>query len=875
MNNESPARFAHDVKPSTFEVWLGGRPKWLQTAASRLIASRRMPDQHGIQELAALCIAEASADKNAVFETVQPGQLENAAQQPALKLRELSDIRGVNAIKDDAVLSFGIGNLTIVYGPNGAGKTGFTRILKEACGSRAKDGIFGNVYAETVQPSSAKIHVTVGVEPKTLEWGSGGSALQALRHIHVFDSKTASMYMVKDNEAAYEPSRMRFVSSLIRLSDEVSGALTVRKAALITKMPAVPVEFSQTNAAGWLKRLAGTTTAAAIAEQCFYSEELDAERVRTEGVLAQQDIGKRLEAIVRERTSFAVFGRWSDGLKLALSEAAVKELVMARHVALTKRKAAGEGARAAFGDAPLDGVGQEAWMHLWAKARQYSESHAYRGKEFPVVDGDAHCVLCQQELAQEGRQRMSHFETYVRGGLESDAGKAEAHLATMAAKLPRIPTHDEWMVQTAILNMEAGAVEMMYASLDQLHKFAMAETEVVKIPAVSWSSVDEALAAKVQALNTEEQGLKALQIDGKRKEMEARVVHLKAQQWFSQQKEAIAIEVARLRQMYILDQALALAGTTALSRKNTELAKDELDAGYKQRFEAELDLLGGKRLSVKPVGKPQGKGKTTFSLALHGTKRQASVDLVLSEGELRIVALAAFIADITGANQSTPFIFDDPISSLDQDFEERVVARLIELAKQRQVIVFTHRLSLVTLIEDALKKLKDVAASAKLPHPVDSSLVTLRRLGKQAGLVTQFSIRDGKPQKAVNRLRDELLPKLKAIHDAGEVVEYESQVKGICSDFRILVERAVEYVLLNEVLLRFRRSVQTQGRVTALAKICKKDCEFIDGLMTSYSAFEHSQTDELPAEVPDFAVLEADIKALALWMKEFSERAVA
>ena len=211
---------------------------------------------------------------------------------------------------------------------------------------------------------------------------------------------------------------------------------------------------------------------------------------------------------------------------------------------------------------------------------------------------------------------------------------------------------------------------------------------------------------------------------------------------------------------------------------------------------------------------------------------------------------------------------------MDQDFEERVVARLIELAKQRQVIVFTHRLSLVTLIEDGVKKLKDIAASAKLAPPVDSSLVTLRRLGKQAGLVTQFSIRDGKPQKAVNKLRDELLPKLKAIHDVGDVVAYESQVKGICSDFRILVERAVEYILLNEVLLRFRRSVQTQGRVTALAKICKEDCEFIDGLMTSYSAFEHSQTDELPAEVPDFAVLEKDVKALAGWMDEFSKRAV-
>ena len=100
------------------------------------------------------------------------------------------------------------------------------------------------------------------------------------------------------------------------------------------------------------------------------------------------------------------------------------------------------------------------------------------------------------------------------------------------------------MVQTAILKMELSEADGMYASLDQLHRCAREETEVEKIPAVSWKPVDEALTAKIQALNIEEQGLRALELDGKRKEMENRVVHLKAQQWFSQQKEAIAAEGA-------------------------------------------------------------------------------------------------------------------------------------------------------------------------------------------------------------------------------------------------------------------------------------------------------------------------------------------
>ena len=66
--------------------------------------------------------------------------------------------------------------------------------------------------------------------------------------------------------------------------------------------------------------------------------------------------------------------------------------------------------------------------------------------------------------------------------------------------------------------------------------------------------------------------------------------------------------------------------------------------------------------------------------------------------------LQFFLADVQGRPNNTPFIFDDPISSLDQDFEEATVNRLIKLCETRQVIVFTHRLSMLALLEEAIKK---------------------------------------------------------------------------------------------------------------------------------------------------------------------------
>ena len=54
--------------------------------------------------------------------------------------------------------------------------------------------------------------------------------------------------------------------------------------------------------------------------------------------------------------------------------------------------------------------------------------------------------------------------------------------------------------------------------------------------------------------------------------------------------------------------------------------------------------------------------------------------------------------------KANSYQFDDPISSLDQDYEESVVQRLCSLATDRQVIVFTHRLSLLGLVQDYAKK---------------------------------------------------------------------------------------------------------------------------------------------------------------------------
>ena len=83
----------------------------------------------------------------------------------------------------------------------------------------------------------------------------------------------------------------------------------------------------------------------------------------------------------------------------------------------------------------------------------------------------------------------------------------------------------------------------------------------------------------------------------------------------------------------------------------------------------------------------------------------------------------------------------------------------------------------------------------------------------------------------------------------------------------------MEFILLADVIGRFRRAINTQNKLHKVAKVTNADCAFIDDLMTRYSVFEHSQSDELPSNALELDVFETDVTALNNWLKEFGSRA--
>lgn len=846
--------------PDDFDTWLAGRPAWLQTAAARLLKDGR-PDATAMEILADLCHDETKKTPSLITESLPVGAFAKPAAPLNMHINKITGVTGLNAIRAGAELSFEDSNLTIIFGTNGVGKTGFSRLLKHACGARKKADLLPNVFAASSPAPTAQFELTRDGTPEPHAWTLGDPPLKSLRYVHVFDSNTAAEYVNAKNEASYETRRLRFISALIEISDKVGALLAARQEKLVSRLPALPADLAISPAATFLHGLRAKTSPASIEAACAFTPEDQERRLTLETTLAETNIEAKLQIV---RQNIKLLGTVDTSLATFTNSFSVENLALLVRAQLdynTKRKAATDAVQKAFANAPLEGIGEDSWRLMWEQARLYSQQHAYNLKPFPVVSEEANCVLCQQPLSDEAKTRLSSFEDFVRGALETQARNAEDAYITLLRSFPKMPEPEEWRTLLLPLKLDDTAIDSNYAELLAIHQQLSIVLPQEPMRVLQWTSLDEAIAtAKAEAAKQEQALLDSQDLD-KRTLMAKQLLELKGREWLSQQKAHIEHEVARLAAISTLQEAAKTTKTTQLTNKKNELITSELADGYQRRFSEELKLLGGDEIPVEPTAFPEGKGKVSFQLTLKGAIRKERAQDILSEGENRIVALAAFVADMRGLGFPTPFVFDDPISSLDQDFEERVVERLIDLAKTRQVIVFTHRLSLVTLLEEAQK-------TAGLPPP---RLETLRRLGQNIGIKSKADARHKKPDAGFNILKESLIA-LRKYETNGDVVPYEAGMKAACTDFRILVEKTVESVLLNDVVVRFRRAVHTQNKLGNLHKITAPDCDFLDAMMTKCSRPVHSQSDELPAKLPSINDFEADIVAMVTWIKTFNAR---
>jgi hypothetical protein len=191
------------------------------------------------------------------------------------------------------------------------------------------------------------------------------------------------------------------------------------------------------------------------------------------------------------------------------------------------------------------------------------------------------------------------------------------------------------------------------------------------------------------------------------------------------------------------------------------------------------------------------------------------------------LALAMFLAEMEVRSDPSPIVLDDPTSSIDQEGRRRIARTLVGLGERRQVIVFTHEMTLVM----------DLQRQASSTSPVSVQHIT--RLGETVGHVRPSLPWDGLSARERRGDLNEKLVVLRKEYEGRDEDAYRQKAGDFCMRLRQAFERAVEDLVLGGVITRRSDDVHTKQ----LRKInhTEEICDLVDRGMSDNSPWVHDR----------------------------------
>ncbi len=869
MNEESNDLSNEAEALADILTWSADLPGW-QRDALRLLCGQTKLEPADITALVAVCKGDNPAVPLDTSHIRDP-----AASHAIVSLGALHGLANVNALAPGERLSFGKTGLTVIYGDNGAGKSGYARVLKQLCRARSPkgDAILPNIYAGSGGVPTASIDFFIGGQKRSATWNQGGSADPMLSAVSVFDSRTANVHVENTNDLAYTPLPLRILAGLAQACQDVKAKLSAEIKTLEQQTPVVlsKPECKPDTAVGkviaslsgktkpdTIEKLAGLIAQEEARLQTLITD-LSGDPARTVRQLQTQET--RITAVI-DQIERLIAGA-SDGNRTTLREA---------HLRLaTARDAAAAASASLFAEEPLPDIGSDIWKALWEAARAYSREAAYPGQPFPVTASDAHCVLCQQPLGEEAARRLTSFEAFVQDESkrrEEDAADAYdeliEQLSSQVFLTKNIP------VFVALIRDDIGEAELAKALRRQIVQLCWRLRAVLRtharevlptLPPEAVASLDE-LRGLLGGIATRIEGLQSEANSPQRAALVAERDGLADRKWLGGVKADVLAQIERAKAVEALEKASKDTATNKITTQSARIAQALVTNRLRGRFAIEVNKLGVAGLAIELQQAKTTAGVPFFQVRLIN-KPAEPVGKVLSEGEHRCVALAAFLAELSTIDAQSAIVFDDPVSSLDHLHRDRVAARLAEAGESRQVIVFTHDMAFLLLLDEACRATKDRAAT-----PVSYRLIS--RGTDHAGFCHQDPPANVMPlDKVIDGMKAHLA-NVKIHHERGDQAKWQWEVTSFQDQLRTTWERAVEEVV-GPVIRRLSRKVDTTGLIK-LTILTDVDCTVMREAFGRCSALLHSQPGEINPRLPAPSVIEIEIDALAMWIADIRTR---
>lgn len=839
--------------------WLKTLDYWFQYGANRLLENEPLTE-----ELVSMAYELFKEEYGLIEELYGKTEIEyneiteSEEVNNTTQLTEIKNIENVNALAPNQTISVHP-NLTLIYGHNGTGKSGYIRLLNNAFRSRGDKEILPNVFEDkNFGDPTCKFLFKTETGELELEYPQDKNNIEFTR-FSVFDSHSVKVHLEEDNKLNFTPKGFEFFDKALILYHTLAAKL---KAEIEFNRPENDYEkhFVNENAIQTeIKNLGPTTDEDKLRELGNYTEE-DAQKLdeflKKWKTLKALDIPKRISELQKFLELLKAFILRQQAIlnelkKEKIESSAFLIATYANLKELTKQE--GINSLKAY---DIESIASTEWKEFIKASKSYAEViGSSRGASYPLVKDN--CLFCLQPINEKENALINAYWKLLKSESEAELQKilqkiqeAIRHLKSLAPAVfdentlvyDYIKTLDaEFAGKWRTLVADSGTnLKKLIANLSKLEWTNSVEsfTENTK----EFDSIRRAISDEIEALIKKNP-------DEELKKLEAEINYLKDKHFLSKLLNNILAFVQAHKWAAFAEKHLSIFNTRSITTKQGELFNETITEKYTDTFNEECTQLNAP--SVVNIVQKNVKASTLRKLQIAGQ----GAGTVLSEGEQRAISLADFLTEFQLDPNNKGIFFDDPVSSQDHHRREKIASRLVELSKDKQVVILTHDISFFI-------RMKILAESTG----VDYHYTTIRKTGDISGVINPDLPWIAQPvKKRIGTLKDRLV-RLKKVEKEGDEDEYLFAAKSWYGLLREAWERAVEERLFKGVVERFSIGVQTL-RLKKIVVSPELVAEIEHG-MTESSNWLHDAAAGLNPEPPDTNKAEADLNDLEMFAKK-------
>lgn len=626
--------------------------------------------------------------KNDSLSTIPPITANSIqSDNQSLSLISLIHKNGVCALQDNTQIKFSP-QITILYGLNGSGKSSYFKILNEIIGGNIHKKIIGNVYSDTNKPIEVELDYKLGTHAQSYVCTNDISkASNCLNFIRVFDTSYLDglLEVRPTDETIVKPYGLNLFTAISNTIDSLKQRINAEIENF--RLPQINTTFLDPALQDAISSACITKEQQNYIEsQYSYDSSIDNQIGIIENKikeLSETDYSNRLVALAKIEALLTNVERIIRNAcnKYVSDVSIVKDLIYSYQFLQVESDAV------KAKTSVLESIGNtnsDEWRTFIISGGKYIAAAKFPENicpycRQPIVDKSVQELLKAYGvfLNDQSEKNLQHVNKLINNKIAEMENMQISHMFALDPDI--IDNEDIINLKESIESLDL-FLKSQYCVLIQMLKAKQLSTSLsdilIYIPDFSNYFVKYKL-EKERITKLNDNKIKLIE------EYQKQLIPLKRHKYIHSNKNLF---IAWFKGHNTIENL------KKLSRLSTRSITDLSESAYNEliteqlvgEFNNQLNAVGLRQHSVSIIKANKKKGVVNMVIRVNGH----AIREVLSEGELKGIGLALFVAECKLQQEPYPLIFDDPVNSLDHKIAANFANILMSL--NNQVIVFTH-----------------------------------------------------------------------------------------------------------------------------------------------------------------------------------------